>query len=314
MVTTIFGYDDKFLEHRTGKHPERPVRLTCIVEKLQSNGHWDQLQSIADRVEPDEWIRQIHTKEYIQRLKAACDEGLGFIDCPDSAISPESYEVAREAVAMTLATCDRIISGRADNAFLALRPPGHHAERDRSMGFCLFNNVAVACRYLQKRHGLTRILILDWDVHHGNGTQHSFESDNTVFYCSLHQHPATLYPGTGWPEEIGKGLGRGTTLNLPLEPGAGDKECLEMFRVNFLPAAQIFRPEFILISAGFDGHVRDPLAQINMTNEGFRTLSREIKALAREYCAGRLLSLLEGGYELEALSQCVAEHVEVLRN
>jgi acetoin utilization deacetylase AcuC-like enzyme len=311
-VTTIFGYDDKFLEHQTGKHPERPVRLTSIVEKLRSNGHWNQLQFITERVEPDEWIRQIHSSEYIKRLKAACEDGLGFIDCPDSAISAQSYQVAREAVAMTLAACDRIISGRADNGFLALRPPGHHAEHDRSMGFCLFNNVAVAGRYLQKRHGITRVLILDWDVHHGNGTQHSFESDNTVFYGSLHQHPATLYPGTGWPNEIGKGLGRGTTLNLTLEPGAGDQECLEMFRENFLPAAQLFQPEFILISAGFDGHANDPLAQLNMTNEGYRTLAREMTALARQYCNGRLLSFLEGGYELEALSQCATEHIEIL--
>jgi len=312
MVATIFGYDDKFLEHQTGKHPERPIRLTRIVEKLRSNGVWGDLQFVTERVEPDEWIRQIHTREYIQRLKAACEEGLGFIDCPDSAISAQSYAVAREAVAMTLAACDLIMSGRADNGFLALRPPGHHAEQDRSMGFCLFNNVAVACRYLQKKHGLARILILDWDVHHGNGTQHSFECDNTVLYCSLHQHPATLYPGTGWPDEIGKGLGRGMTLNLTLEPGAGDKECLELFRENFIPAAQVFLPQFILISAGFDGHVRDPLAQLNITNRGYRTLCRETKSLAQQYCSGKMLSLLEGGYELEALSQCVAEHVDVL--
>lgn len=311
-MATIFGYDDKFLDHQTGKHPERPIRLTRIVEKLQSNGHWGDLLFVTERVEPDEWVRQIHTREYIQRLKAACDEGLGFIDCPDSAISAQSYEVAREAVAMTLAACDLIISGRADNGFLALRPPGHHAEQDRSMGFCLFNNVAVACRYLQKKHGLNRILILDWDVHHGNGTQHSFECDNTVLYCSLHQHPATLYPGTGWPDEIGKGLGKGMTLNLTLEPGAGDNECLELFRENFLPAAQVFLPEFVLISAGFDGHVRDPLAQLNMTNQGYRMLCQETKSFAETYCSARMLSLLEGGYELEALSQCVAEHVDVL--
>lgn len=180
------------------------------------------------------------------------------------------------------------------------------------MGFCLFNNVAVAGRYLRKQHGLQNILILDWDVHHGNGTQHSFEKDNTVFYCSIHQHPATLYPGTGWPNEFGQGMGRGYTLNLPLEPGAGDEQCLDFFRTNFLPVARDFNPDFVLISAGFDGHRKDPLAQLNMTEQGFDTMTGEMMDFAEKYCNGRLLSLLEGGYQLGTLNNCVAQHLEVL--
>ena len=312
-MSTLLGYDKIFLQHRTGEHPERPARLISIVEHLQRDGLWEELVDIKERVKPDPWIEQIHTAGYINRLKAACENGAPYIDCPDSAICPESFEVARQAVAVTLAACDAIISGQANNGFCALRPPGHHAERDRSMGFCLFNNIAVAGRYLQKRHGLKKILILDWDVHHGNGTQHSFECDDTVFYTSIHQHPATLYPGTGWPHERGEGPGRGFTLNLVLEPGAEDDDCLEMFRDNFLPAARDFNPDFVLVSAGFDGHRLDPLAQLNMTEEGYKIMTWEIKKFAEEYCQGRLLSLLEGGYHLEALSNCVAEHIGVLK-
>jgi acetoin utilization deacetylase AcuC-like enzyme len=312
VVATLLGYDEFFLEHRTGQHPERPARVNSIVNTLKDDGLWDKLVPVTGRVEPDAWIGLIHSDEYVARLESACRSHLPFIDCPDSAISSDSFEVARQAVAVTLAACDAIISDQADNGFCPLRPPGHHAEHDRSMGFCLFNNIAVAGRYLQKQHGLRRILILDWDVHHGNGTQHSFERDDSVFYASLHQHPATLYPGTGWPNERGEGPGKGFTLNLPLEPSATDEDCLEMFRTNFLPAARDFRPDFVLVSAGYDGHRDDPLAQLNMTEEGYNAMTREIKDFAEEYCGGRLLSLLEGGYNLEALSSCVVGHVEVL--
>ena len=180
------------------------------------------------------------------------------------------------------------------------------------MGFCLFNNIAIACRYLQKRHKIKRILILDWDVHHGNGTQHSFERDDSVFYCSLHQHPATCYPGTGWSNENGEGPGRGFTLNLPLEPGAGDDECLQIFRQKFLPEAKQFNPDFVLISAGFDGHRHDPLSQMNMTEKAYHEMAEEMLNLAQNCCQGRLLSILEGGYHLDALSRCVLDHVTLL--
>ena len=311
-MTTLLGYDDIFLQHRTGEHPERPARLTSIIERIKRDGLFDKLKPVDNHIDPDQWIKEIHSEDYIERLRAACNDNLPFIDCPDSAICVDSYEVARKAVAITLAACDMILSGQATNGFCPVRPPGHHAEADRSMGFCLFNNVAVAGRYLRKQHGLQNILILDWDVHHGNGTQHSFEKDNTVFYCSIHQHPATLYPGTGWPNEFGQGMGRGYTLNLPLEPGAGDEQCLDFFRTNFLPVARDFNPDFVLISAGFDGHRKDPLAQLNMTEQGFDTMTGEMMDFAEKYCNGRLLSLLEGGYQLGTLNNCVAQHLEVL--
>jgi len=311
-LVTAIGYDEIFLQHRTGKHPERPARLVSIVEKLKKDMIWDRLLAVENRVDPDAWIRLIHTEAYIERLKSACENELPFIDTPDSAICRDSYEAARQAVSVSLAACDLIVAGEARNGFCALRPPGHHAEADRSMGFCLFNNAAIAGRYLQRQYGLKRILILDWDVHHGNGTQNSFWRDDTVFYCSLHQHPATCFPGTGWPNEFGEGPGRGYTLNLPLEPGAGDEEFLELFRTNFMPMAREFRPSFVLISAGFDGHRKDPLAQLNLSEEAYILAGQEIKRLAEEYCQGRLLSLLEGGYQLGVLSQCVADHIKVL--
>ncbi len=312
VLGTALGYDDVFLQHRTGAHPERPARLTSICEHLKRDGLWERLVRVGCRVEADGWIREVHSGDYIERLVGACEAALPFIDVPDSAICDDSYKVACEAVGAVLGVCDLVMEGEVANGFCAVRPPGHHAEADRSMGFCLFNNVAVAARYLQKRHGLRRVLILDWDVHHGNGTQHIFERDNTVYYCSLHQHPATLFPGTGWPNEMGEGLGRGYTLNLAMEPGAGDGEWLEMFETNFLPAARDFRPEFVLVSAGFDGHRRDPLAQTNLSYEGYRRMSELTVELAREYCGGRLVSILEGGYQLGVLSQCVATHLETM--
>ena len=311
-MKTVLAYNDIFLEHQTGNHPERPQRLTSIVEKLKNNNMWEKLTLPTQLVVPDPWIRTIHSPAYIDRLQDACRNRLPTIDCPDSAISAESYHVARQAVAYTLATLDLIMSGDAHNGFCPVRPPGHHAEYDKSMGFCLFNNIAIAARYLQKRHNLKRILILDWDVHHGNGTQHSFENDNTIFYCSIHQHPATCYPGTGYPQETGSGPATGCTMNLPLEPGAGDQDCLDLFKNTFLPVAKEFKPYFVLISAGFDAHTLDPLAQLNLTEESYIVLTEQMKKLAENHCQGRLMSLLEGGYHLEALSNSVAGHVGVL--
>ena len=311
-VNTLLGYDDVFLQHRTGDHPERPARLTAIGERLKRSGLADRCLPVPQRVDPDHWIATVHSAQYIDRLAAACDSSLPFIDVPDSAICSDSLNVARQAVAVVLAACDMIVDQRAENGFCPVRPPGHHAERDRSLGFCLFNNVAIAGRYLQQEHKIPRVFILDWDVHHGNGTQHTFESDDTVFYCSLHQHPATCYPGTGWPGEIGLGPGRGTTLNLALEPGTGDQECLELFRTVVLTAARDFRPDFILISAGFDAHRKDPLAQLELSEYAFDQMTSEIKQLAQTFCRGRLLSVLEGGYHLGALANCVANHVEIL--
>lgn len=311
-VTTLFAYDDYFLQHRTGDHPERPARLTSIVQSLKRSAIWPGLLPVAANVDPDEWIPLVHSPEYIERLRDACESKLPFIDTPDSAICPDSYDVARHAVSQTLTACDMIMEGKARNGFLAVRPPGHHAEFDCSLGFCLFNNIALAARYLQIKHGLKKILIFDWDVHHGNGTQNSFYSDDTVLYVSIHQHPATLFPGTGWPNEFGEGIGRGYTLNLPLEPGVGDDEFLEMFYVNFLPLAKDYNPDFVLISAGFDGHRKDPLSQLNQSEKSYDEMARVMLQFADDHCGGRLLSVLEGGYHLGALSTCVLSHLHYL--
>lgn len=313
MARTGLLLDDRFLEHETGPgHPERPDRLRAIrrcFDRLELTPRCVLLQAQAA---DDAALRSNHDAAYIDRLKDACRRGAPRIDCADSAICPRSEEVARLAAGGVIGAVNDVIMERLDNAFCALRPPGHHAERDRSMGFCLYNNVAIAARHLLERHGLDRVLILDFDVHHGNGTQHSFEDDPRVFYCSFHQHPATLYPGTGYADERGVGSGVGTTLNLPFLPGAGDREYREAFEGAFLPQAHAFAPQFVLVSAGFDAHRDDPLAGINLETLSFEWLSREVTRFASEVCGGRLVSVLEGGYDLDALGDCAALHVRAL--
>jgi acetoin utilization deacetylase AcuC-like enzyme len=228
----------------------------------------------------------------------------------DTAVSTASAEVARLAAGSIVALCDEVAQGRLDRGFAAVRPPGHHAERDLAMGFCLFNNVAVAAEHLRRAHGLERVLIADWDVHHGNGTQHIFEERSDVFYFSLHQWP--LYPGTGRASERGRGSGAGTTLNCPLPPGAGDDEFLEALTDGLVPAAERFAPDFLLLSAGFDAHVADPLGGLAVTTDAFARATRLFCDLADRLAGGRFVSVLEGGYDLEALAECVATHVEVL--
>ncbi len=253
-----------------------------------------------------------HSQGYIDRLREYCASGKSHIDCADSAICPESFEIARLACGSVIRAVDAVAAGEIDNAFCVIRPPGHHAERDFSMGFCLFNNIAVAARHLLKSHGIERVLIIDWDVHHGNGTQHSFDDDPRVFFCSLHGHPDTLYPGTGYAHERGSGPGEGTTLNLPMQPGAGDDEYRTAFAEHVLPAARAYKPEFILISAGFDAHRADPMAQIELETPSFEWMTQEVRALADECCGGRLVSMLEGGYNLDALGESAAVHLRCL--
>ncbi len=259
------------------------------------------------RPDLSDWIAQVHQPGHLSRLEGLRPEtGIARIDA-DTVMSSESYRVAKLAVEGTLAAADGILSGRLTNAFCAVRPPGHHAESNRAMGFCLFNNVAIAARYLQRRYHLSRVMIIDWDVHHGNGTQHIFEDDPTVFYFSLHQFP--LYPGTGRADEHGRGAGEGYTLNCPLPPGQGDDEYISVFEKSLRPAVEAFRPDFILISAGFDAHRDDPLANMRVTEEGFGEMTRMVKDWARVHCQGRVLSCLEGGYHLEALARSVERHL-----
>jgi acetoin utilization deacetylase AcuC-like enzyme len=313
MASTGLVTDERYRLHDTGPgHPERAERLIAIDKRLKADG----LDKRAERITPKpadlEPIARIHDRDYIDRVRAECKNRLQYIDTPDSAVCPKSYEIALLAVGGLLQLVDAVATGKCGNGFAAVRPPGHHAERNRSMGFCLFNNVAIAARHLQQKHKVGKVLILDWDVHHGNGTQHSFEQDPTVFYCSLHQHPSTCYPGTGWPQETGKGAGAGTVLNLPMSPGLGNDAYHEAFEKQFLPAAMKFKPDFVLVSAGFDAHARDPLASMNLTVEGFNDMLRATLDLADKHCGGHLASVLEGGYNLDALAECVADHVKIL--
>ncbi len=313
MPRTGWCYDARFLLHDTGPHhPERPQRLRAITARLHDDGLLRRLTPLVFGPADLQWIVANHSAEYVERVRRACASGAPYIDTPDSAICPHSFEVAQLAVGALLAACDAVLSGEADNAFCCVRPPGHHAERELSMGFCLFNNVAIAARYLREKWGLERVLIVDFDVHHGNGTQHAFDDDPSVFFCSFHEHPAYRYPGTGREHESGRGPGAGFTLNLPMRPGATDADYREALQGKFMPAAHAFRPQFILVSAGFDAHEADPLADIRLSDAGFEWLSRQIVALARETCGGRLVSTLEGGYDLDALARNVSRHIACL--
>ena len=220
--------------------------------------------------------------------------------------------MAKLATGGILAAIDAVVAGKIRNAFAVIRPPGHHALPDRAMGFCLLNHVAIAARYIQKKHGLKRILIVDWDVHHGNGTQEVFYDDPSVLYFSTHQFP--YYPWSGDPDERGTGAGLGTTVNAPLWPGSGDASILKAFREDLLPAAEAFRPDFVLISSGFDAHERDPIAEMRITTPGYAALTKIVAGIAERHAKGRLVSLLEGGYNLKALAQATEAHLRALMN
>ncbi|MCG3138881.1 MAG: hypothetical protein HJJLKODD_02751 [Phycisphaerae bacterium] len=315
MVKTGILCDRIYTEHDTGQgHPEQPARILAIEQALQNNGLFARTLRLEPQPAPMKFILMNHAQEYVGRLEELCRTGKSHIDCPDSTICPESFEVARLAAGGVLHAVEQVMTQQINNAFCAVRPPGHHAERSRSMGFCMFNNIAIAAHYLRQQFQLQRILILDWDVHHGNGTQHAFETDPTVFFCSFHGHPETLYPGSGYADERGIGAGEGFTLNIPMWPGADDSDYRRAFEEQFWPAARSFQPEFILISCGFDAHRADPLAHINLETASFAWLTRQILQLAHEFCQGRVVSILEGGYNLDTLAECTIAHVQCLTN
>jgi len=308
---TGFVYGDIYLRHETGAaHPEQPERLTAIVERLTRDGLLEKLTRIEPRPADERSLTTVHTPAHIAQLKQLYAQGDRFAGTRDTPISESSYTVAVAAVGGVLAAVDAVVAGEVRNAFCAVRPPGHHATRDRAMGFCLLNNVAIAARYVQQKHTLKRVLIVDWDVHHGNGTQEAFYDDADVFYFSVHQYP--FYPGTGSADERGTGPGEGLTLNVPLPAGSGDREFQQALTDKLLPAAQQFRPDFVLISAGFDAHENDLLGGMRVTTGGFAELTRIVTRLADEQCEGRIVSVLEGGYHLDSLAQCVEAHVRSL--
>jgi acetoin utilization deacetylase AcuC-like enzyme len=292
-------YDPIFLEHRAEGHPERPERLTAIMRALAA---LPDLRRLAPRAATPAELELVHTAAHVERMRALSASGGGRVD-PDTYVTPRTFEVARHAVGALLAAADEIAAGRARNAFCAVRPPGHHATRDRAMGFCIFNQVAVAARYVQARTAWKKVLIVDFDVHHGNGTQDIFYRDDSVFYLSVHRAP--FYPGTGAASERGSG----TTLNLPFAPGTPRAEILGAWETAVRRVGREFAPDFVLVSAGFDAYRDDPIGGLGYEVDDYRRLMEVVVEVAPP---GRVVSALEGGYNLDALGACAAAHLAPL--
>jgi len=294
-------FDKRYLLHNTGAHVEVANRLRSIEEMLHKTGLLDRLKLIEPRFAKEEEILLNHTSSYIERLK---NMGPGHLDA-DTVVSEKSYETALLAAGGCLNMVDAIMKEEIDNGFAFVRPPGHHAERERGMGFCLFNNIAITARYLIKNHKIQRIAILDWDVHHGNGTQNSFYGEEEVLYLSIHRSPC--YPGTGSLFETGEGDGEGYTVNLPIPSGVGDRAYLQSFEELFIPKIKAYKPEIILVSAGFDSHCYDPLGGMEVSAAGFGEMTRMLIQAANTLCAGKIGLFLEGGYSLDGLAESVKE-------
>ncbi|HOW72639.1 MAG TPA: histone deacetylase [Phycisphaerae bacterium] len=315
MASTGIVWTEGFLRHDTGPHhPERPDRLTAIYERLRQTGLLKRSVIIEPPYVDLKLVERVHAREYVDRFRRHCEQGEHAIDTPDCPICPSSYDIARLAAGGCVAAVDRVMAGELRNAFCPVRPPGHHAEYRSAMGFCFLNNTAIAAEHLHAEHGVERVAILDWDVHHGNGTQHQFDADAGTLFISVHQHPYTLFPGTGFEWETGAADAVGLTLNIPMMPGTGDEEYREAFEEQILPKIAAFKPGFILVSTGFDAHEQDPLGQINLSTDAFGWMTRQVRALADSLCGGRLVTILEGGYDLASLADSTQAHVEGLMN
>ncbi|MBN1122575.1 MAG: histone deacetylase [Anaerolineae bacterium] len=311
MTTTAYITHPDYRLHTLDGHPENASRIEHIWQILEKSRELDNLLLIEPEPATPEQLALIHDPRHIARVKGAAERGGGMLD-PDTYTLPTSYHVACLSAGGAAAAVDTILNGTADNALVVARPPGHHATPVRAMGFCLFNNVAIAARHAQRTSGsVERIMIVDYDVHHGNGTQDAFYDDPTVLYVSTHQYP--YYPGTGALEEIGAGEAQGTTLNMPLHAGTGNDGYCMLFQQVLWPAARRFNPDLILVSAGFDAHWADPLAMMQLDLSGYVELTRDLIEMARELCAGRIIFVLEGGYDLEVLANGVLNVVYALR-
>jgi len=302
---------NRFKQHLTGKgHPESPERLDAILSELHDCGILDshpvEVPNLIDLTLPD----LVHTHDYLSMVKESCKRGDEFIISHDNPISAESYEIAVLATNAVAHGISKVMNEEWINGMALVRPPGHHAERTMPMGFCLMNNVAIGAKYLQKEFNVEKIAIIDFDVHHGNGTQHIFESDSTVFFTSIHQSP--FYPGTGKESETGIGEGNGFTKNYPLPKGQGDKEYYDIIDNDLADRVLGFDPDFIILSAGFDAHHMDPIGEMNITTEGYYQISKKLVQISNECCGGKLVSVLEGGYHLDALAESVKVHINAL--
>jgi len=298
-MDTAYVYDPIYLQHNLPSHPENARRLKHILSTLETEGVSARLGLLEPRPATLEELQQVHTPAHIERVQHVAEGGGGHLD-PDTYVSPHSFEAAVMAAGGLVRLVEAVIAGQAANGFALVRPPGHHATATRAMGFCLFNNVAVATRAALAEERVKRILIADFDVHHGNGTQDAFADDPSVFYFSTHQYP--YYPGTGHWSETGTGAGAGTVLNVPLPAGVGDSGYAQIFNELAWPLAGRFRPDIILVSAGYDAHWSDPLAQMNLSLSGYAWLQQELVRMAEQLCNGRIVFTLEGGYQLDVLA------------
>lgn len=298
-----------FEEHLTGRHPERPERTQRVVRHLTDKGLVQRCVRPEWKAATDDQLKRIHCPDYVQALRTRCEAGGGQLD-PDTVASRQSYTAARLASGAACDAVRRVLAGEDRHALCIHRPPGHHALRDRAMGFCLFNHVAVAARSAVDEHGLKRVLVIDWDVHHGNGTQDAFYEDGAIAFYSIHRSP--FYPHTGDASETGSGKGLGFVKNVPLAYGCGRAALVRQFRESLTAFAAKVKPELVLVSAGFDAHHADPVGALHLEVEDFATLTQIVLDIAAEHAGGRLASLLEGGYNLEMLPLCVATHLETL--
>ena len=300
--------DQRYLRHSAGAgHPESPERLAAIYEMLNNPLMAWKFMEIEPREATHKEIETIHTPSYVEYVAGTAGQRSVFLD-PDTATSPETYTIAKLAVGGVCNAINSVITGDVDNAFAFVRPPGHHAEKDRAAGFCIFNNIAIGAMHAILKHNMKRVLIVDWDLHHGNGTQHSFYSDPRILYFSAHQYP--YYPGTGSLQEIGQGKGEGYTVNVPIRGGAGDADYVKIFRKILEPIVLEFNPEIVLLSAGFDIYFQDPLGSMRVTPEGFAALTRILLTIADSCCHGRLVAVLEGGYHILGLTKSVKAVLE----
>lgn len=305
MVTDLV-YHDIFVEHvMSPSHPESPERLRSALSSIRAAGLLDGQKAsfLTPHKAPLSEVHLLHSKEYLEGIKAKSERG-GGIYTMDTSVNSYTYDAALLAAGGGIEAVDRVMQGDSENAFVLCRPPGHHAEYERAFGFCFINNVAVAAKHLLENHAVERVLIVDYDAHHGNGTQRSFYSSKDVFYVGLHQDGRTLFPGSGFPNEIGAGEGEGYTINLAMHPGAGDRSYDRAFSQVVEPIAASYDPDFILVSVGYDGHFMDPLTNLGLTTTGFGMMNAKLKQIASSYADGRIVCFLEGGYNLEVMGMC----------